>query len=51
MGVMYDAVKNHKHCIMCGCLMDENHESLFCECCQDDIDEAFEDQAEQEDHK
>ena len=28
-----------KHCIMCGCLMDENHESDLCECCLDDLED------------
>lgn len=26
-----------KHCNMCGCIMDDSHESDICECCYDDI--------------
>lgn len=26
-----------KHCKMCGCIMDERHESDICECCLDDL--------------
>lgn len=30
-----------KYCKMCGCVLDaETHESNFCECCQDDLDEC-----------
>ena len=29
-----------KHCIMCGCLMDDNHEDDICECCLDDLYES-----------
>ena len=29
-----------KRCKMCGCIMDDNHEEDFCECCQDDLDEC-----------
>lgn len=25
-----------KHCIECGCLMDDDHDGDVCECCQDD---------------
>lgn len=29
-----------KHCNLCGCIMDERHESDICECCYDDIYES-----------
>lgn len=29
-----------KHCIMCGCLMDNDHEGDICECCLDDLYES-----------
>jgi len=29
-----------KHCIMCGCIMDDKHESDICECCLDDLYES-----------
>ena len=29
-----------KPCIMCGCIMDDKHESDICECCYDDIYES-----------
>lgn len=29
-----------KYCKMCGCHMDDNHESDICECCLDDIYES-----------
>lgn len=29
-----------KHCIMCGCLMDLDHEGDICECCLDDLYES-----------
>ena len=28
-----------KHCNMCGCIMDERHESDLCECCLDDLED------------
>ena len=29
-----------KRCVMCGCLLPDNHEEDFCECCQDDLEEG-----------
>lgn len=29
-----------KHCIMCGCLMDDKHEGDICECCVDELLES-----------
>lgn len=39
MGVLYDIYitsENKKRCTICGCIMDKDHESDICECCQDD---------------
>lgn len=28
-----------KQCIVCGCLMEDDHEDDVCECCLDDMEE------------
>lgn len=29
-----------KHCIYCGCILDEKHDGDVCECCLDDLYES-----------
>ena len=31
-----------KHCNICGCIMDDNHDGDVCECCRDDMREEVE---------